>query len=104
MNNKIIIGTLIGIALGGTGGYFSAKQTYDVGMSKTEMNDTMQKDVKMMTDEGESLNKMGEIMKISGTLMQDRGAKYQDNEMISQGKDMQAVGEKTQKKDRSMAE
>ncbi len=88
MNNNIILGTIIGIVLGGTGGYFSAKQTYDVGMSKSQMNDMM----KMMMDDGARMEKMGTLMMDGGMMMQDRGAKSGDDEMVSKGKDLEASG------------
>jgi hypothetical protein len=98
MNNNTIIGVIIGIALGGIGGYFTAKQTYDVGMSKTEMNDMM----KMMTDDGARMEKMGTLMMDGGMMMQERGAKYQDEEMVSKGKDMEVNGKKHKEDGMSM--
>jgi hypothetical protein len=92
MDSKIIIGLVIGIALGGFGGY-AMGQSSGSGISKDEIAKTEE----MMKTAEASMQEMGKQMLASGTVMQELGMKYNDETLTSTGKDLVILGEKSQK-------
>lgn len=85
MKNVIIISAVAVIALGA--GYFIG------GMGSVSEN-KLQESVAMMKEQSANIGKLAEMMKSDGVMMQESGVKYKDEDMVNQGKDLQAVGEK----------
>lgn len=100
MNNTttIILSVIVGVALGGFGGFVTGKQTGDVGMTDAEVHNL----IGMMTAEGKSMTEMGKMMQEGGTILEERGVKYNDQEMVMKGKDLKAVGAKSEKDGETM--
>jgi hypothetical protein len=96
-NSNIIIGVIIGLVLGGAGGFSYGKSSSGADYEK-ETREMM----KMMSDDGARMEKMGTLMMESGMMMQERGAKYNDEEMTMKGKDMEANGKKHKEDGMSM--
>ncbi len=92
MDSKIIIGAVIGILLGGFGGY-SIGQTSGTGAS----SDKIAKTEEMMKTAETSMQEMGKQMLSSGAMMQELGIKYSDETLVSSGKDLIIMGQKSQK-------
>jgi hypothetical protein len=92
MDSKIIVGVVIGVLLGGFGGYMVG-QTSDAGMSGENIAQTEE----MMKTAEASMQEMGKQMLASGVMMQELGTKYNDETLISTGKDFVILGEKSQK-------
>ncbi|MEK7606750.1 MAG: hypothetical protein AAB444_00940 [Patescibacteria group bacterium] len=86
----LIISIVISLVIGGSIGYFSGKSTNDNGDQTKKLQDS----VTMMKEQSSSIQKMAEMMKSSGLVMQEVGIKYKDDEAISEGKDLQMIGEK----------
>jgi hypothetical protein len=96
-NSNVIIGIIIALVLGGAGGFVAGKNSAGANYEK-ETAEMM----KMMTDDGARMEKMGTLMMDGGMMMQERGAKYQDEEMMSKGKDMEVNGKKHKEDGESM--
>ncbi|MFA5830919.1 MAG: hypothetical protein WC878_03770 [Candidatus Paceibacterota bacterium] len=92
MDSKIIIGLVIGIALGGFGG-FTMGQSSGAGVSADKVAETEE----MMKTAEASMQEMGKQMLSGGAMMQELGMKYNDDVLISTGKDFIILGEKSQK-------
>ncbi len=87
---KIFISILITLIIGGGTGYVLGKGMNDSGSEAKKLQDS----ITMMKTQSLSIQKMGEMMQSSGLVMQAIGMKYKDDEAISKGKDLEAVGEK----------
>lgn len=59
---------------------------------------------KMITADGEQMQKMGDFMIKTGALLEERGTKYNDNDMMMAAKDLSVYGHKNQKDGKSMTE
>jgi hypothetical protein len=92
MNSKIIIGLVIGVALGGFGG-FTMGQSSGAGVSTDKIAETEE----MMKTAEASMQEMGKQMLASGEMMQELGMKYNDETLVSTGKDLVIMGQKSQK-------
>jgi hypothetical protein len=92
MDTKLIIGLIVGATLGGFGG-FTVGQSSGVGMSKNDVAETEE----MMKTAEATMDTMGKQMLSSGAIMQELGMKYNDQTLISNGKDLVILGEKSQK-------
>ena len=99
MNNTagIILGVVMGIALGGFGGYTAGQKGTDTVNAKQVSDMTM-----MMKLDGANMEKMGGLMMEAGAMLQDRGTKYNDQEMVMKGKDLSVNGAKHQSDGKSM--
>lgn len=86
----LVIGIVISLVIGGSIGYFSGKGAND----NSDQTKKLQDSVTMMKEQSSSIQKMAEMMKSSGLIMQEMGTKYKDDEAISEGKDLQMIGEK----------
>ncbi len=100
MNNTstIILSVIVGAAIGGFGGFTAGKKTSDNGASDAKMHEL----IEMMTSEGKSMMTMGKMMQEGGTILEERGTKYSDQEMVIKGKDLKAVGVKSEKDGETM--
>ena len=86
-NSTVAIIVIVALGLG----YFAGTSSAGMGSAlPSEINDS----IVMMKKQSASIEKMGEMMKTSGSMMQEFGIKYNDGMMISQGKDLEAVGTK----------
>ncbi|MCX6738499.1 MAG: hypothetical protein NT098_00410 [Candidatus Parcubacteria bacterium] len=92
MDSKLIIGVVIGIALGGFGG-FTIGQSSGSGASSEKIAETE----KMMKTAETSMQEMGKQMLSNGAMMQELGIKYSDETLVSSGKDLVIMGQKSQK-------
>ena len=100
MNNTatIILSVIIGVALGGFGGFTAGKKTSSGGVTDAKVHEL----VEMMSAEGESMMAMGKMMQEGGTMLEERGIKYSDQEMVIKGKDLKAIGAKSEKDGETM--
>jgi uncharacterized membrane protein len=100
MNNAtiIILSVIIGVALGGFGGFTAGKKAGDVGTTDAKVHEL----IEMMSSEGKSMMAMGKMMQEGGSLLEERGIKYSDQEMVIKGKDLKAVGIKSEKDGETM--
>lgn len=102
MNNNttsIILGVVIGLAIGGFGGYTTGQK------SATTINAAqVQQMTDMMKTDGERMGKMGGMMMSAGTMMQEKGTTYKDDTMVMMGKDLEANGKKHMEDGKSMTE
>ncbi|MDO8504282.1 MAG: hypothetical protein Q7S36_00315 [Candidatus Liptonbacteria bacterium] len=92
---NIIIAIVAVVALGG--GYF-------IGSSGNTNESKLQDSVAMMKEQSVSIQKMAEMMKSSGLSVQEAGMKYNDEVLVAEGKDLQAVGEKYAKENAKATE
>ena len=74
MNNTttIILSVIVGVALGGFGGFTAGKKTSDDGATDAKVHEL----IEMMSAEGKSMMAMGKIMQEGGTMLEERGIKY----------------------------
>ncbi len=100
MNNiaTIILSVIVGAALGGFGGFTAGKQASAIGMTDTEVHEL----IEMMTSEGKSMMAMGKMMQEGGAMLEERGTTYNDQQMIIKGKDLMALGAKSEKDGETM--
>lgn len=99
MNNNstsIILGVVIGLALGAFGGYAVGQKS----MAETEKEIAAM--TSMMRSDGEQMVKMGGMMMSAGKMMEEGGAKYNDEVMLMMGKDLGASGMKHRSDGQSM--
>lgn len=94
----IVISAIVGVVLGGFGGFIAGKKADDVGMTDAEVHEL----IEMMSSEGKSMMEMGQMMQEGGSMLEERGTKYSDQEMVIKGKDLQAVGVKSEKDGETM--
>lgn len=100
MNNNstsIILGVVIGLALGAFGGY-AIGQKNEATVADAEVASM----TAMMKSDGEQMMKMGGMMMSAGKMMEESGAKYNDEVMTMMGKDLSASGMKHQEDGQSM--
>lgn len=89
-NLVIIISLVVALGIGGGIGYYSGK-----GANNNEMDSKkLQESITMMKEQSLRIQKMGEMMKSGGETMQEMGTKYNDEEAVTKGKDLAAVGAK----------
>ncbi len=100
MNNTtaIILSAIVGVTLGGFGGFATGKQASDIGMTDKEVHGL----IEMMSSEGKSMMEMGKMMQEGGAMLEERGTTYSDQQMIVKGKDLKAVGVKSVKDGEAM--
>ena len=96
---KIIVGIIIGLALGGFGGY-TVGQGGNTGVNSAQVQEMTD----MMKDDGAQMEKMGGMMMDMGAIMEESGVKYKDDELVMKGKDLSVNGMKHQKDGKSMVE
>jgi hypothetical protein len=101
MNNStnIILGVIVGLVLGGFGGYTTGQKS-----SATINAAQVQQMTDMMKADGERMEKMGGMMMSAGTIMQEKGTTYKDDAMLMMGKDLGANGKKHMEDGKSMTE
>lgn len=97
MNTTTILGIIVALAIGGTGGYFAGKNGTD-----TSNADQVAEMAMMMKDDGTRMEKAGGMMMTAGMMMEERGTKNNDQEMVMMGKDLSASGRKHQDDGKSM--
>ena len=95
MNNTttIILSVIVGVALGGFGGFTAGKKSNNSGMTDKEVHEL----IEMMSSEGKSMMEMGKMMQEGGSMLKERGVKYNDQEMSMKVKDLEVVGAKSEK-------
>lgn len=93
----IIVGVIMGGALGGFGGYTAGQKEAD-GVNAKQVAEM----TSMMKADGERMEKMGVLMMDAGAMLTDRGTKHSDEEMTMMGKDLSVNGAKHQEDGKSM--
>ncbi|MFA5933831.1 MAG: hypothetical protein WC795_01230 [Candidatus Paceibacterota bacterium] len=89
-NTTLVIGIIIALIIGSGIGFSLGK-----GSSKNTSDEKkLQDSISMMKEQSLSIQKMGEMMISSGVIMQEAGMKYKDDEIIANGKDLEAIGNK----------
>lgn|SRR3989344_6830416 len=89
MKITLIIGIVIALVIGGGIGYVSGKSANDNSAQVKELQDS----VTMMNEQSAGMQKMATMMKSGGVFMQEMGLKYKDDDAVSKGKDMEAIGD-----------
>lgn len=85
----IIIAVVVGV-VAGVGGYFIGNNG---GASAADVK-KLQNSITMMKEQSATIKKMGEMMKSAGDMMQTFGTQYKNEEAVTSGKDLFAVGAK----------
>ena|SRR3989344_6128520 len=88
MKTSFIIGIVISLIIGGGIGYVSGTSGNDMSAHTKELQDS----VTMMKEQTSTIQTMAGLMKSGGVKMQEMGMRYKDDEAISKGKDMEAMG------------
>ncbi|MFZ2167341.1 MAG: hypothetical protein WAV50_00555 [Minisyncoccia bacterium] len=93
--NSTIGSALIALIIGGGAGYFMGSS--NGGDTKSAKD--LQESVVMMKEQAVSIQEMAEMLQANGTIMQTMGMQYKNDDAVSKGKDMMAVGAKYIKAD-----
>jgi len=96
---KSILGIVGALIIGVGGGYVTGKGTVDTQEGAKKLQEV----TSMMNEQSTSIKQMGEMMKATGLSIQGMGMKYKDDTLVSEGKDLQAVGERYLKEDNTKA-
>lgn len=99
MNTTTIVSAIVALVIGIGGGYVIGNSGVGTKTDSNELRDA----ISMMNSQSEDIMHMGGMMKMMGMSMQEMGMKYKDDVLVSQGKDLQAVGEKHMSEDASMS-
>lgn len=101
MNNnvtRIVLGVIVGLALGGFGGYtMGTKESSNVSVTAQ-----VEQMTEMMKEDGVAMARMGGMMMNAGKMMEEGGTKYGDQAMVMMGKDLSANGKKHEADGKSM--
>ncbi|MDP1690224.1 MAG: hypothetical protein Q8L52_03425 [bacterium] len=96
---KSILSIVLALVIGAGGGYVTGKGAVNTQGDVKKLQDV----TSMMNEQSASIKQMSEMMKTTGLSIQDMGMKYKDDTLVSEGKDLQAVGEKYLKENTTKA-
>ena len=89
MKTTLIIGVVVALIIGGGIGYAMGKGAQDHSVQTKELQDS----ITMMNEQSANMQKMAVMMKSGGVFMQEMGLKYKDDDAVSKGKDLEAIGD-----------
>lgn len=95
-----VIGVVVALIIGGGVGYSAGKSMNNNSVQTKELQDS----VTMMKEQSANIQKMAELMKTSGVAMQEMGMTYKDDGAVSNGKDLEMMGDKYMKENTKAVE
>lgn len=88
--NKTMIAVVLTLLIAGSGGYMLGKSSSDMDINDKDT----QSSIEMMKEQSAHIQEMGKMMQSNSKFMQEMATKYKDATMMSNGKDLGAIGEK----------